>query len=209
MALFKAKKGKAESLASTQLHDGYAYFCYDDGTFHIDFVDDEGNLRRKQIAAIAVDVPSWAKEPNKPTYTAEEIEGLGDITIVQSINDTPPDENGNLSLDEILFVAFEEEGVIQPVYDDESVVFTDENGVMFVYDPVNQNVKVSGGKANITVNGVEPDAEGNILLPAVTVNDTKPDANGNIVVKFTVNGIEPDENGNIKLPVYRGAYEEE
>lgn len=80
MALFKAKKGKAESLAGTELHEGYAYFCYDDGTFHIDFVDDAGNLRRKQIAAIAVDVPSWAKQANKPTYTADEIQGLGKLS---------------------------------------------------------------------------------------------------------------------------------
>lgn len=114
-----------------------------------------------------------------------------DVGAIRSIDNTAPDERGNLSLEEILFTAFVEEGVIQPIYDDESVVFTDENGVMYVYDPVNQNVKVSGGKADITVNGEEPDAE------------------GNIAVKFTVNGIEPDENGNIKLPVYRGAYEEE
>lgn len=83
---------------------------------------------------------------------------------IRTINDIAPDENGNFSLDEILFTAFVEEGFIQPVYDDESVVFTDENGVMFVYDPVNQNVKVSGRKASITVNGVEPDENGNIDL---------------------------------------------
>lgn len=115
---------------------------------------------------------------------------LVDVDAVRSINDTTPDERGNISLEGILFAAFVEEGIIQPVYDDESVVFTDENGVMFVYDPVNQNVKVSGEKANITVNGVEPDDE------------------GNITVKFTINGIEPDENGNIDLPVYGGEYEE-
>lgn len=111
---------------------------------------------------------------------------LVDVYAVRSINDTTPDERGNISLEDILFAAFVEEGVIQPVYDDESVVFTDENGVMFVYDPVNQNVRVSGGKSDITVNGVEPDAE------------------GNITVKFTINGIEPDENGNIDLPIYKG-----
>ena len=109
---------------------------------------------------------------------------------VRSINNVLPDENGNVSLDEILFTAFVEEGVIQPVYCNESVVFTDENGAMFVYDPVNQNIKVNSGQASITVNGVEPDDE------------------GNIAVKFTINGIEPDENGNIDLPIYKGEYEE-
>ena len=33
------------------LVDGYAYFCVDDGTFHIDFKDDNGALQRKQINA--------------------------------------------------------------------------------------------------------------------------------------------------------------
>ena len=28
---------------------GYAWFCVDDGSFHIDYVDAEGNLQRKQI----------------------------------------------------------------------------------------------------------------------------------------------------------------
>jgi hypothetical protein len=87
MALFKAKKGKAESLAGTELHEGYAYFCYDDGTFDIDFVDDEGNLRRKQLAAIAVDVPSWAKQSTKPTYTIEEIEGLDEFSSLPEVTE--------------------------------------------------------------------------------------------------------------------------
>lgn len=106
---------------------------------------------------------------------------LVDVNAVRSINDMAPDERGNLSVEGILFAAFVEEGIIQPVYDDESAVFADENGVMFVYDPVNQNVKVTSGQSSITVNGIEPDA------------------NGNIAVKFTINGIEPDENGNIEL----------
>lgn len=49
MALFKTFRGKRTSLNDQQKHDGYAYFCVDDGTFHIDYVDDNGNLQRKQI----------------------------------------------------------------------------------------------------------------------------------------------------------------
>lgn len=93
MALFKPLNGKAESLASQALHEGYAYFCYDDGTFHIDFVDDEGNLRRKQLAATAVDVPAWAKATTKPTYTADEIEGVSKghfiVNLSHSIDEGP------------------------------------------------------------------------------------------------------------------------
>ena len=51
MALFKAFRGMRESLDEQELHDGHAYFCTDDGTFHIDYVDSEGNLQRKQINA--------------------------------------------------------------------------------------------------------------------------------------------------------------
>jgi hypothetical protein len=49
MALFKPFRGTRTSLPQ-ELHDGYAYFCTDDGSFHIDFTDAAGNLQRKQIS---------------------------------------------------------------------------------------------------------------------------------------------------------------
>lgn len=51
MALFKPLKGTRASLDSQPLHEGYAYFCTDDGSFHIDFLDADGNLQRKQLNA--------------------------------------------------------------------------------------------------------------------------------------------------------------
>ena len=51
MALFKPFRGTRASLDTQALHDGYAYFCTDDGSFHIDYVDADGNLHRKQINA--------------------------------------------------------------------------------------------------------------------------------------------------------------
>lgn len=51
MALFKPFRGTRATLDSQELHDGYAYFCTDDGSFHIDYVDENGNLQRKQINA--------------------------------------------------------------------------------------------------------------------------------------------------------------
>lgn len=50
MALFKPLRGTRASLPQ-ELHDGYAYFCTDDGSFHIDYIDADGNLQRKQINA--------------------------------------------------------------------------------------------------------------------------------------------------------------
>ena len=49
MALFKPMMGNRTSLDSQAKQAGYAWFCTDDGTFHIDQVDSEGNLQRKQI----------------------------------------------------------------------------------------------------------------------------------------------------------------
>lgn len=51
MALFKPFKGNRASLRTQPLHEGYAYFCVDDGSFHIDYVDDNGDLQRKQLNA--------------------------------------------------------------------------------------------------------------------------------------------------------------
>ena len=51
MALFKVLKGNRSALGSQALHDGYAYFCVDDGSFHIDYTDADGNLQRKQLNA--------------------------------------------------------------------------------------------------------------------------------------------------------------
>jgi hypothetical protein len=51
MALFKPFRGTRTSLDEQEKHDGYAYFCTDDGTFHIDYADTYGNLQRKQINA--------------------------------------------------------------------------------------------------------------------------------------------------------------
>jgi hypothetical protein len=51
MALFKQLRGNRAALDSQPITDGYAYFCVDDGTFHIDFKDKNGVLQRKQINA--------------------------------------------------------------------------------------------------------------------------------------------------------------
>ena len=50
MALFKNLRGKRENLPINKT-DGYAYFCTDDGTFHIDYKDESGTIQRKQINA--------------------------------------------------------------------------------------------------------------------------------------------------------------
>lgn len=49
MALFKPMMGNSSALISQAKQAGYAWFCVDDGSFHIDYLDTDGNLQRKQI----------------------------------------------------------------------------------------------------------------------------------------------------------------
>ena len=49
MALFKVFRGKRTDLDQVDKTDGHAYFCTDDGSFWIDYIDEEGQLKRKQV----------------------------------------------------------------------------------------------------------------------------------------------------------------
>ena len=51
MALWKPFRGSRTALDSVEKHDGYVYFCIDDGSLFFDYVDSDGNLQRKQINA--------------------------------------------------------------------------------------------------------------------------------------------------------------
>lgn len=51
MALWKPFRGNRTTLDTVEKHDGYIYFCVDDGTLHFDYVDSTGTLQRKQINA--------------------------------------------------------------------------------------------------------------------------------------------------------------
>lgn len=49
MALWKPMMGNSSALDSQPKQAGYAWFCTNDGSFHIDYVGADGNLQRKQI----------------------------------------------------------------------------------------------------------------------------------------------------------------
>lgn len=51
MALWKPFRGNRADLDAVEKHDGYVYFCIDDGTLHFDYTDVDGSLQRKQINA--------------------------------------------------------------------------------------------------------------------------------------------------------------
>lgn len=51
MALWKPFRGNRAGLDSVEKHDGYVYFCIDDGSLFFDYTDTDGVLQRKQINA--------------------------------------------------------------------------------------------------------------------------------------------------------------
>ena len=52
MALFKVFRGSRAELDTISKHDGYAYFCTDDGSFWIDYEKSDGVVERKQVNAL-------------------------------------------------------------------------------------------------------------------------------------------------------------
>lgn len=61
MALWKPFRGNRANLDVVEKHDGYIYFCTDDGSLFFDFIDADGNLQRKQVSAYG--------EGAKPRFT--------------------------------------------------------------------------------------------------------------------------------------------
>lgn len=51
MALWKPFRGSRAVLDAVEKHDGYVYFCVDDGSLFFDYIDADGVLQRKQINA--------------------------------------------------------------------------------------------------------------------------------------------------------------
>ena len=74
MALFKPFRGVHASLP-IEKHDGYAYFCTDDGTFHLDYIDENGVLQRKQVCGnyLSGDVEALITVHNTDTSTHNDI----------------------------------------------------------------------------------------------------------------------------------------
>ena len=92
MALFKPFRGSRASLDIQPLHDGYAYFCIDDGTFHIDYVDSEGNLQRKQLNAKEAETLGLhsadeflLKEEIDQTYSAASTNAQSGIAVAEAL----------------------------------------------------------------------------------------------------------------------------
>lgn len=114
MALFKQLRGSRASLNSQPLHDGYAYFCTDDGSFHIDCTDADDVLKRKQITASktsAVSLPAsgWTEATN--IYS--QVVTVSGATVNSKIDIYPtPEQLIELQSAGIALVAVNEDGVV-------------------------------------------------------------------------------------------------
>lgn len=80
MAILKFLRGNHTSLDTIEKNDGYIYFCIDDATVHVDFMDSEGVVQRKQLNA----------------YDAETVDGY-DITAILDTTKTQTEKILNIT----------------------------------------------------------------------------------------------------------------
>lgn len=138
MALFRQFRGNRSSLNAQPLHDGYAYFCTDDGSFHIDCTDGNNTLKRKQITAsktstISLPTSGWTKATN--IYS--QVVTVPGATVNSKVDIYPtPEQLVDLQISGISLVAVNEDGVVtvyalnnKPTSDyDMQVTLTEVNG---------------------------------------------------------------------------------
>jgi hypothetical protein len=86
MALFKPMMGNSSALATQTKQAGYAWFCVDDGSFHIDYVDAEGNLQRKQINAAMIARLEALEKIIKNSPLGDDYEGIRALDSGEIIN---------------------------------------------------------------------------------------------------------------------------
>ena len=114
MALFKSLRGRRSSLDAQPLHDGYAYFCTDDGSFHIDGTDENGVLKRRQItssktSAISLTASGWTEATN--VYS--QVVTVAGATANSKVDIYPtPEQLVELQSAGIALVAVNEDGVV-------------------------------------------------------------------------------------------------
>ena len=89
MALFKPMMGNSSALDSQAKQAGYAWFCTDDGSFHIDYVDAEGNLQRKRINAEMIARLESLEQIINNSPLVDEFDGAGTLDGGQILDAVP------------------------------------------------------------------------------------------------------------------------
>lgn len=142
-------RGKRQSLDSAVANDGTMYLCLDDGTLHFDYLDDDGNLQRKQLNAN--DSASLSGATLSSTLNASDTEIPTSNAIIQqgyAKEEDVPTKVSQLENDtkfisedyvEAYFKRLNSDNVLRFYCIEDVTVVT--NGVSTVY-PANSNVEV-------------------------------------------------------------------
>lgn len=89
MALWKPFRGSRASLNTQEMHDGYAYFCVDDGSLHFDYKDADGNLQRKQINYSMLTRLEALEKIINNSPLVDDFEGVGALDAGQILDTVP------------------------------------------------------------------------------------------------------------------------
>ena len=93
MALFKPMMGNSSALDAQTKKPGYAWFCVDDGSFHIDYVDADGNLQRKQINDAMIMRLEALETIIKNSPLVDDFDGVGTLDAGTILDTVPSDIN--------------------------------------------------------------------------------------------------------------------
>ena len=91
MALFKPMMGNSSALDSQAKQAGYAWFCIDDGSFHIDYVGADGTLQRKQINASMIARLEALEKIINNSPLVDDFEGVGTLDAGTILDTVPSD----------------------------------------------------------------------------------------------------------------------
>lgn len=155
--------------------------------------DAEGNvtISGAELGAVGT-VNNIAPVDGNVTLTASDVGAIATGQGVTKVNGISPDANGNVLSGTIRSV----NGISPtslPTPGNISITASDVGALPSTIDPVE------------TVNGISPDANGNVNVGTVkSVNNSTPDANGNVNLPTvagvtSVDGIGPDSSGNVQL----------
>jgi hypothetical protein len=86
MALWKPFRGNRTALDSVEKHDGYVYFCTDDGSLFFDYTDAAGVLQRKQLNAKEAE-SLVGFNPNDYQLKSDSTLTTENKTVVEAINE--------------------------------------------------------------------------------------------------------------------------
>ena len=115
MALWKPFRGNRADLEAIEKHDGYVYFCTDDGSLFFDYADADGNLQRQQISA---------KDAETLTgYTFDQI-----ISEAQAYTD----EKTKTVTDDEFIVWLNEENIVTPIASASGEIYTSNNNEIYI-----------------------------------------------------------------------------